>query len=390
MTTQPSTRKPAYRLPIILQDLPDLRYQDDDWISQNDRQVAIGSVSIAVLASLFKVDRYEPDNLEGYQRRPVENRVDSLKRDLERARVDLPTAILLNLREFDKATHLSDLADTPELVLNEDANLYVVDGQHRVEALVRLYKEDAEKWSGYSVPFVCLLGADQGGEMTEFHVVNSNAKSVGTGLAYELLKRRADSSAAVRDHLTESGKAWVQKATALTHKLSETDIWRSRIQFPEHNQRGTLITSNGMATSLRALVEQPGYFQSVADADQQVKILNAYWEGIKKVVPDAMADPEKFNIQRALGVNALHAALVNVLAIMSSKGFSTLDPEKFAQVIKVPLEELSGQNSEGESVQGADFWKRGAAGASGLFNGRTGRRILQAQITEKLPQISVL
>lgn len=389
MTAQPSTEKETYRLPVILQDLPDLRYNDSDWMSQKGRQIAVGSIKVSVLARLFDVDRLTPDNPEGYQREATIGRVNDLRRDLESSRVDLPTAILLNLRKFDRSTHISESSGLTELMLGTDDSLYVVDGQHRVEALVSLFKVNEDRWGECAIPFVCLLGADQGGEMTEFHVVNSNAKSIGTGLAYELLKRRADSSAAVRDRLTETGRAWVQAAGSLTDKLAKVDIWRDRIQFPGYSKRGTLITSNGMTTSLRALVEQPGYFQSIADSDLQVRILSAYWEGIKLVIPEAMEDPERYNLQRAIGVTAIHSALVNVLAIMGSKGLSVLDPAKFAGVVERPFKELGGSNADGVWVQGADFWKRGNEGASALFNNRAGYRVLHAQIREKLPAVSV-
>ena len=392
MTTRSATEASAYRIPVIVQDLPNLRYDDGDWMSQKGRQIAIGSIPVSVLASLFKVDRFSQDNPEGYQRVATEGRVNALKRDLEHDRVDLPTAILLNMREFNISTHFDGLSDRSELVLGKDDRLYVVDGQHRVEALVKLYRENPgsqEKWGRFAIPFVCLLGADRDGEMNEFHVVNSNAKSIGTGLAYELIKRRADNSAAVRDHLIETGKVWVQKAEALTQKLSHMGVWQNRIQFPGPKQKGALITNNGVATSLRPLVEQPGYFQSIGDEGQQVEVLNAFWGGIKIVLPDVMNNPEDYNIQRSLGVTALHSVLVNVLAIMSSKGLSVRDPSKFAEVIETALKDLGGLNQDGETVQGADFWKRGAKGASGLFNNRVGHRILQAQIRENLPPVSV-
>ena len=389
MTTQPQAEESVFRLPVIVQNLPDLRYDDSDWMSKKARQIAIGSIPVSVLASLFDVDRLAPHNPDGYQREATVSRVSDLRRDLQASRVDLPTAILLNLREFDSLIHISGKGGASELTLGLSDNLYVVDGQHRVEALVSLYKEDEVRWGGCAIPFVCLLGADRGGEMTEFHVVNSNAKSIGTALAYELLKRRADSSAAVRDRLTETGRAWVRTAGTLTDKLAGVDLWRNRIQFPGHSKRGTLITSNGMTTSLRALVEQPGYFQSIADTDLQVRILSAYWEGIRLVIPETMEEPEQYNLQRTIGVTAIHAALVNVLAIMGSRGLSVLEPAKFAEVVDRPFKELGGSNSDGIWVQGPDFWKRGNEGASALFNNRAGYRILHAQITEKLPPVSV-
>ena len=258
MITRGATEASAYRIPVIVQDLPNLRYDDGDWMSQKGRQIAIGSIPVSVLANLFEVDRFSQDNPEGYQRVATEGRVNALKRDLEHDRVDLPTAILLNMREFNISTHFDGLSDRYELVLGKDDRLYVVDGQHRVEALVRLYRENPgsqEKWGRFAIPFVCLLGADRDGEMNEFHVVNSNAKSIGTGLAYELIKRRADNSAAVRDHLIETGRVWVQKAEALTQKLSGMGVWQNRIQFPGPKQKDCIDhKQRHVATSLRPLV----------------------------------------------------------------------------------------------------------------------------------------
>ena len=188
-----------------------------------ERRIAIGSIPVRILANLFRVDQAAPDSPDGYQRVATSNRVNSLKRDLDSCRVDLPTAILLNLREFDAATHLNHQAERSDLRLWKGDHLYIVDGQHRAEALIGLYKEDPQRWGEYAIPFVCLLGADRNGEMTEFHVVNSNAKSIGTGLAYELLMRRADHSAMFRDHLRERGKAWVQKAGVLTQELASEE-----------------------------------------------------------------------------------------------------------------------------------------------------------------------
>ena len=377
------------QIPVILQSLPDLIYTDDDWTSDKGRKIAIGSIAVSELNEHFEVDRLTSNNSNGYQRMPVPNRVNSLRRELDARRVDLPTAILLNLREFDSSIHLKTDKEHTVLSLSGEDRLYVVDGQHRVEALIDLYRDNASRWATYSIPFVCFLGADQVAEMTEFYVVNDNAKSIGTGLAYELIKRRAENSEAARNQLVETGKAWLRVAGVLTDKLSETDTWRGRIQFPGREKRGTLITNNGMITSLRPLVDQPGFFQSIADHDQQARVLDAYWKGIKQVVPEVMNDPETYNLQRTLGVSALHAVLVNVLAVMASKGQSVLDPDRYAEILWEPFEGLGGFNSQGEWVVGIDFWRRGREGAAGLFSGRAGRRILQAQITDKLPSVEL-
>ena len=225
--------------------------------------------------------------------------------------------------------------------------------------------------------------------MNEFYVVNSNAKSIGTGLAYELLKQRAANSEGVREHLIKTGKAWIEEAGKLTDKLADLEIWRGRIQYPGQKRGNTLITNNGLTTSLRPLVEQPGFFQALRDEEQQAKVLNAYWEGIRQVLPKVMRNPEEYNLQRTLGVSALHAVLVNVLAIMTSRGYSVFDPAQYAEIMREPLEQLSGQTQKGVEVEGIAFWKRGAGGASGLFNSRTGRRVLESEIRKKLPDLNV-
>ena len=84
------------------------------------------------------------DNPNGYQREAVKTRVSSLVKELKAQRVDLPTAILLNLREFQAPQHLPDEGILTNLVLTEDDHLYVVDGQHRVESLIALFEEDQD------------------------------------------------------------------------------------------------------------------------------------------------------------------------------------------------------------------------------------------------------
>ena len=385
-----STTAHQFRIPVIFQELPDLRYENDEWMAQNQRKIAIGSIPTSTLNALYRVDRVnQRDNPDGYQREAVKTRVSSLVKELKARRVDLPTAILLNLRGFQATQHIPDGGISTTLVLSEDDHLFVVDGQHRVESLIALFEEDPDEWGSYSIPFVCLLGADLNGEMTEFHVVNSNAKSIGTGLAMDLLRRRAEASDVVRDQLVETGRAWINIASQLTAALKNTEPWQGKIQFPGQPKSGTLITNNGMITSLRPLVEQPGYFQSVGDPEQQCRILEAYWKGIKMVLPEAMADPERFNLQRTLGTTALHGVFVNVLAVMVSQGKSVLSPEAYEGIMREPLSELGETNGEGAFVEGAAFWRRGAEGASGLFNGRPGTRVLQAKIKDHLPNLMV-
>ena len=56
-----------------------------------------------------------------------------------------------------------------------------------------LFAPPLTRWGEILIPFVCMIGAGERQEMEQFYVVNSNAKSVRTDLAMDLLKQRAES-----------------------------------------------------------------------------------------------------------------------------------------------------------------------------------------------------
>ena len=75
MSAQSPATEVVCQLPVIVQSLPDLRYEDKDWISKAERRIAIGSIPVRILANLFRVDQAAPDSPDGYQRVATSNRV---------------------------------------------------------------------------------------------------------------------------------------------------------------------------------------------------------------------------------------------------------------------------------------------------------------------------
>lgn len=210
-----------------------------------------------VLTQNYVIPRRDQRHKSGYQREASNSRVNKLVTQLSLNRVDLPTAVLLNMRDFDPQKHLSEENGGTHLLLNGDP-LYVVDGQHRIVALDKLVDSDPDRWSDFEIPFSCLLGADEREEMQQFYVVNSTAKSVRTDLAFDLLKQRAETDPEVMKGLVESNERWKVEALALTEALAETEIWRGRIRLPGDEKGVTTINSSGMANSLKALLATPG------------------------------------------------------------------------------------------------------------------------------------
>ena len=297
------------------------------------RQIVLGVISAAVLADLYRIPHRDFRTKEGYQREASSARINRLINDLSKRLVDLPTSLLFNIRDFDDEKHLRRSAGQMTLVLN-GTPLWIVDGQHRAEALRRLVAEDAGRWGDYSVPFVCMLGADEQAEMEQFYIVNSTAKSVRTDLALDLLKQRAETDPRVMRGLIETGQSWKVKAQDLTEKLDAYPPWVGRIRFPGQAKGTTTITSSGMVSSLRPVLRDE-LFDAIS-SDSQIAILSTYWRALSRVIPHAFEDPPEYTVQKTIGANVLNGLLVNVVNVLRSKGLSLIDVDSYVGILTEP------------------------------------------------------
>lgn len=348
---------------------------------------AVGVLTAGIAASHFEVPHRDSPARRGYQRPPQMVRVRKLKTALRLHRVDLPTAVLFNLRDFQE----SDLIEQHgRLALRLDLDslvLLVVDGQHRMLALAELVHEQPEEWAGFELSFVCMLGANEQQEMEEFYVVNSTAKSVRTDLAYDLLRERAHADPEVMTAAIESGDQWKVDGQTLTEELARRSVWKGRIRFPGQPAAGSTIGSAGMVTSLKALLGN-SFFGSIAPGSQ-VDVLEAYWQGIAKVLPEPFIDPSIYALQKSTGVQAMHAVLLTVIEWVRAENLSVIDPQSYADGLQEALLHLQGDTASGMTAEGADFWRSGPDGAAGSYSSNAGRRVLIARIKSVVPEIRI-
>lgn len=347
--------------------------------------MVVGVMKAGELRNNYTVPRRDTRNDTGYQREISTTRVNKLIKGLKE-NVDLPTSILLNLRTFNPAEHLIE-RDGRSFFSFRGELLHVVDGQHRVEALARLVDENEEKWGGFELPFVCLLGAKESEEMKQFYVVNSTAKSVRTDLAFDLLKQRAENEPGLKESLIETGESWKVKGQEPTEDLTHTPVWRNVIRFPGEQKGGTTIQNAGMVNSLKPLLSTP-YFGAMSH-ESQIRVLDAYWRGVRRVLPEPFDNPTDYALQKGVGVMTMHSLLVSVLEHIRSRGRSVVDPEVYADVLGDVLPKLEGDTSTGELATGADFWLSGEEGAAGSYSSSAGRRVLTAKLRAQLPAIEV-
>lgn len=347
-----------------------------------------------VLVRTHKIPYRDALRKTGYQRRPQEPRINKLMSQLRKNRVDVPTSILLNVRGA-QARHLL-FEEGGQLFLRIDENnaddiaFYVVDGQHRVLAVAKLCTDEPEKWSEFALQFVLLLGATEEEEMNQFFVVNSTAKSVKTDLAIDLLKQRADADGRVMEDVIESGQQWKVVGQSIVERLhKESTIWRARIRLANAEKGDSIIPAASFVNSLKNL-HGHGYFSALS-LDQQVRLLDAYWSGIRRACREPFdGEIEDYTLQKGIGVTAMHELLPLVIEHIRSSGGSVFDVDAYAKLMAPVLSELSGENKDSEPVSGGDFWRTAPlGGAAGSYSSSAGKRVLVAKLKALLPEMEV-
>ena len=362
-----------------------------------------GSIPARILAFNHNVPYRDALRKTGYQRKPQTTRINKLKADLRRGVVDVPTAILLNVRgkAGGQLVHKDDHGQSwLEITLKKgnDLDLYVVDGQHRVAAIVALCEEDLEKWGEFGLQFVLMIGATEEQEMRQFYVVNSTAKSVKTDLALDLLKQQYDAVGKIMELTIGAGHKWKVDGQRVVEHLNESSpIWRGKIRLANQEKGDTLIPAASFVSSLKQMVTS--HYFGVLTLDQQVRILNAYWAGIREAcrepfdgryddTGEVLHEPLDYALQKGIGVAAMHELLLTVLEHVRSKGESVFDLQAYRAVMEGVLTNLEGDNKDGEPVQGPDFWLTAPlGGAAGGFSSSAGKRVLQAKLRQQLPEM---
>lgn len=379
----------THSTPPSMADLPAIRVVDGPTLRSGTPIITGFMPAGLLIPDRYEVPYFDSRTKKGYQRKPQDARINQLAHDLRKERVDLPTAVLLNIRNREAREAVRDGTLEIDFLLSTTAltsKFYVVDGQHRVLALDKLMKESPQIWFGFMIPFVCMLGATEEEEMRQFHIVNSTAKSVRTDLALQLLRKRADREAGVIETLQERGREWQLSAQRLIERLAnESAIWRERIRFANMEKANTTISSASMVASLKPLLQSPNF--TSLKQDSQLKILEAYWVGIREVLRSVFDNPTEHALQKGVGAMAMHAILPHVLEIVKNKGWSVIEPDSYTRILQKPLEALEGDDSDGNPVSGPNFWAAAPRGAAGAYSGSAGRRVLVAKIRQQLPEV---
>lgn len=360
--------------------------------SISNRMTIACGLTAGFLAERAIVPYWNSSKKNGYQRPANQKRVNDLKKGILTRKIDIPTAILANIRDFkDEHISYSDGDDRYGMLTLGSEKLYIVDGQHRFLAVKELLgSEGGGRFRDYIIPCILILGASELEEMKEFYIVNTTAKSVKTDLALAILQKRAENEE-IKYDLIESGDEWKVVGAHVTELVEKkSNVWNNKIATPEQTISrtrvgGPVISLSGFVYSLKTYLSYP--YIKVLSTERQADILVAYWRGISEVLPSAFIDPSSYSIQKTVGVSALHEILPAVIEIIRTSGDSEIDHESYSNIMEDVLSGISGSNIKNEVLSKEDFWLSGESGAVGAYSSSAGKKVLVAKLNEQVSEV---
>lgn len=266
------------------------------------------------LVNNTSVSVFNPIDFKGYQRQ-IDNKhcmriVDYLKNEFF-----LPTAIVC----------------ATDNDYSEDAELRIVDGQHRIRAFQIVRDENPERYSQikqYEIPVIVMAKTDENTEIDTFITINKTSKKVDTSLALVLKNKMNKYN--MSDDLTMPKAEYlaIEIACALNLSDDSANLWFDKISFegtPKKNS-AQLISLNAFVKATRPLINYMSKNKMISlewsseeeiklTIDKCCKIFLSIWNIIKIKWNELFDyDLEKRRIiQGAIGCSAINRVLAFVL-----------------------------------------------------------------------------
>jgi DGQHR domain-containing protein len=333
-------------------------------------RVFVGVVLVRDLLGSAIVPLRDSMRETGYQRRPSKARVRKLATRILEGSTDIELPLILSIRESRRVTRNQEGVDVS---LDFRGPVYVVDGQHRLEALKKIVESGAQHWLDKQIPFSCFLGATELQEAQLFLSINANAKPVRLDLARELVLAYGPQ----RDPILTEGQRLARQVAVSNY------LWAGKIGFEGGNYPDKLIGNGAFGDSLKIwLTLQAGRPQVLGGNEA---ILNAFWFGIRDILPECFLEPKNFGLQKQTGVRVLHALLAEISGPIAANGLEATNPEIYSKILGNPLKTLSGVLADGvTSATGFRFWRVGVNGLAGSFSSAAGQRRLTEMISRQI------
>ena len=326
------------------------------------------------IPDFYRIDRLDPQNQGGYQRLLQEERANRLKRYLAEAWAEnqqafLPTSVFLATErdiKFDETRN--EICFRPTEVCPFD----VVDGQHRIEGLLRAAKENPEL-KDFPIVANIAINMQEVEQMLHFYVVNTTQRPVDPSVGQQI---RARFFSKLETESLPYIPSWIkgqivagtdyQAINMLNSLNSEEDSpWFGKIQMandPRNSQQHT-IKQNSFVTGLKKGVLIGGHpLSMMGDPDLRNRIFKNYWIAVDRIFVDSET---KHNTVVYKSTGALFFCRVSSAVIHRAHWEKAYKVDDFTQIIESTREHLP---SNLLPIMTPEFWESGND-ASGMNSG---------------------
>ncbi len=285
-----------------------------------EKEFYLAVLQVKDVLQRMKVDRWSPNNTEGYQRALQPRRVGDAAWYLEEAEAFFPTSILLAIRD-DEVSVMREDDGTVTLALKEKTPLWVIDGQHRLAGLEKAVSDGHQQlFDNYELPATIFLTPSKTDEIRTFYLVNSRAKSVPADIADRILQKTLSERGMLEMLRTEAPqdrramKAVLRaRATNVVDALrTQCPVWQDMVTVPgEPKPSRFAVRQHTLVASLLEKAFKDHSLVRFPDEDL-AKLLHRYWCALQRAFPEAMGDPAKYSIRKTPGLYSLHALFPDV------------------------------------------------------------------------------
>ncbi len=350
----------------------------------------VTSIPAIELIERCAIDRWTPGNTRGYQRLPQENRFKqkpgSIVRYLTKDLGCFPTAILVNVRGNMTYHMEQDLgwSSIGRLEIDDGEKLWLLDGQHRVEALRRA-KETNIKFEDYPVVVSILRLPNRFDELMYFYLVNRRQWGVPIDLVYRHLQLM----------LRERGEIWLQefegkaglyrgRAAEIVDMLNDDpmSLWRGRIRQVTEIRRDEHLVRDQTMIKLIADILSTRICARLTN-EEAADLLVDYWNAINRLYPEAFADPREYTLLGDQGITSLHMLFPAVYGKCMEDGIVTED--RMTEILgKLKKETLDHPNSVFMAPITLGHWSRDEGPLEFTKTDRASIRELYRNLLEKI------
>jgi len=320
----------------------------------------------------FKVDRIDVSEETGYQRPLDPKRVNSVKNYILEEEGLFPNSVQFNVRERMQFNEEENGWGT----LHINGDLWLVDGQHRIEGLLAARNQDRTVLD-FEIPAVILDGFSWHEEIKRFYKDNSTQVGVPIDVATRHLIKQE------RAQGIESiiGREEEVMALQVTDRLAlhPDSPWYGRVQLSDQPKKGPgqVIAQKSLYRSLLPVMrlgELRGRYVSAKDDNAKDDVLEDisyllknYWHAIKEICPEAFQEPGRYLLQKTTGAYVMHLLFLPIFNRMSND---------FSKDAFLELLQYTGMSS-------AD-WTRETAGQ---YQGMQGFKKYSLKFEQKLPPL---